>query len=218
MVGTGWAGRFGRTLAVATLLVPVILMMAQSEADAAVKWKPYKVKYSITKNFASKPLHGCFRVTLSGTMKVKGKPFTRVGIWQWKDAKLVNPKMTVRSYNHCAKKGRKAKKYSKVEMTQAWYHWTCHTSASISPGFPWAIQVTPTIDCGNMKTAERFTSPDGSSAKFTQNNTGNPVNWKKREIGVRACLFAQTTLVAYKGDTSDSSVIEAYHVCKNIPT
>ena len=183
-------------LAAATMAVA---SLTAAPADAATK--RYSTKYTISATVRSAELKTCFAVTAEGRISANGAPYKQ-GFF-WSKEQLDNPTLRLVAFN-CT--NGKAIKLSKVKIEQRWYDTGCHTDVQIGVGFPWAVSVGVTPDCGKEEIAHRQTTYTKKSS-VVQYNSGAPVLFKGRDSG-RWCTRPIVSFTAYRGGESDTFTLK----------
>jgi hypothetical protein len=204
------SSRFAVASAIAGSLLTVGLIPAPANAAETAEraGQTFTKNYTLVKEFNSKPLKRCVRVTLWGSIT-----FTRTQESLhliYKNIKLNNPTARLSVLAKCGKT--KTSTLTKAKITQRWYESTCKAEVKVSVGYPWAVSVEPTYECGNRRVGARGSTYTGTHKIFTQYNSGRPLTFTGsvwagttvRNPPVALCLSARPTFTAYAKNKSDS--------------
>lgn len=208
--------RCARAVAISVLATLVSVLALAPPAQAAT----YTRSFSTTKSYFSADLARCIVVTLSGKITYDLKSET--GGMYYRNRKLLAPKVTVATTNHCGSTSQSRMTVSKLTVTQAWYDDVCSLNGGISAGYPWGVSASVTPVCGNVKVANRRTTYSSTGSSFTQSNSNTAVSFKNGGLfqtmayavnphdrnaprkWLNLCHNATATVTAYRGTKSDT--------------
>lgn len=208
----GATSRFGMvsaTVVGGVLAAGLMSSSAHAAEPAAERAQTFSRSYTLVKEFKSKPLKRCVRVTMWGSIT-----FTRAqgqGLFLvYKNIKVNNPTARVSALAKCGSK--KTSTLTKAKVTQRWYETRCQADVKVSIGYPWAVAVEPTFECGRHRVGVRGTTYTGKHTKYTQYNSGRPLyftgtTWAGKTVRqppVALCLSARPTFTGYVKNKSDS--------------
>lgn len=196
------------TIAVAVGALTTGLMSSPAHA-AAAKGETFTRSYTLVKEFNSKPLKRCARLTVWGSVtftRTQGQGFYLV----YKNIKVNNPTARVSALAKCGRK--KSSTLTKGTITQRWYESSCKANVKVAVGFPWAVSVEPTVECGNRRVGKRKTTYTGTAKTYTQYNSGRPLSFtgtlyagpSVKQPPAPLCLSAKPTITIYAKSKSDS--------------
>jgi hypothetical protein len=204
--------RFAVASAVAGSLLTVGLISVPANAETAQRaGETFTKNYTLVKEFKSKPLKRCVRVTLWGSITFTRTQSSEFLELIYKNIKLNNPTVRVSALAKCGSK--KTSTLTKVKIVQRWYESTCKAEVKVSAGYPWAISAEPTFECGRHRVGSRGSTYTGTHKTFTQYNSGRPLTFTGtlhagktvRNPPVPLCLSVRPTFTVYVKNKSDSS-------------
>ena len=155
----------------------------------------------------------CVYYTFTGTLSWK---FTRVSSdgtidYLLYDQKLVNPRIEVVTRTSCTSSGVR-KTMKKATIVQAWWYYSCSTSAAVYAEIPWAVGVQVTPRCGNRRAMRRATTY-GAGSYYSQSNSGSPGGWDRTALNRFCVAPIGVATVYYTSTRSVQSKVNARIVC-----
>jgi hypothetical protein len=203
--------RGSRPLVVATVTA-FSIVLAPLSASAS-----YTYSYNVKASTYLSTIGRCVEVQALGSIRYDVYQHTSAYA-NYTNRKVLNPNVTVRTYDSCNPLTRNGRTVSKLSMEQKMFSNTCASSLAFSVAFPWGVGVEPTVKCGSVNAA-RYTTSYGTGQTFTQYNSGStiglgneydaPLVWFRNSVtGVitryNLCIPIQVDTTVYSGTVSDT--------------
>jgi hypothetical protein len=152
--------RVAGAAAAALALLASLLSGAPSSAADQGEW--YGFKHRVMLDGQRKVAKGlCIEWKLAGALKFTVKHYGRQGNLYYKRPRLVDPVVSIRAYDRCVNSYtdyRERRRFYGADLSARTYgstDETCDWNPSVSAGWPWAVNVTLTPECGNKTKTRR---------------------------------------------------------------
>jgi hypothetical protein len=192
-----------------TALAPRVASAAAARPHETLPQGNFKVTYTKTWTFKSRPLHTCVVFIASGNITYTYSLVTGVKVTQylWSNQSLNSPKLSVYYHPYKGKSCGKARaRLSHVVIGQYWSGYSCSFNPSISVSAPWGISFGGWPGCQERNQAG-YSSPYGRGTHAVQNNTGSQTtfgNLTKRSQSDYPCYGVYVSGQFWIGLQSDS--------------